>query len=67
MFSNQNGSRNPASKLTWKIVNEIRAEYAKGYATYDSLAEKYNVSSSTIGRLLRRETWTKPGRNRRLE
>jgi len=63
----QNDSKNPASKLTWKIVDEIRNEYKKGMSTYDSLAEKYNVSTSTIGRLLRRETWIKLGRNRRIE
>ena len=58
-FANQNGSKNPASKLTWKIVDEIRKEYKKGYSTHESLAKKYNISSSTIGRLLRRETWVK--------
>lgn len=65
-FHNQNGIKNPSSKLTWRIVEEIRNEYKNGYSTYDSLAEKYNVSTSTIGRLLRRETWIQPGRNRRV-
>jgi len=59
MFKNQNGSSNPSSKLAWKIVDEIRSEYAKGYATQRILAKKYKVAPSTIGKILRRESWIK--------
>lgn len=57
MFGDQSGSKNPASKLTWEIVRSIRDDYKKGCATQKNLSEKYNVSPSTIGKILRRESW----------
>jgi len=54
---NKSGNTNPSAKLTKKIAEEIRAEYAKGYSTQESLAKKYKVSSSAIGKILRRESF----------
>jgi len=44
---------------------QMRRDYEKG-ATYRQLAERYGVSSSTIGRRCRLENWTRGG-DRRLE
>ena len=57
MFKNQNGSSNPASKLTWKIVGEIREDYRTGNFTQKQLAEKYKISMSNVGKITRRESW----------
>ena len=44
---------------------QMRRDYEKG-TTYRQLAERYGVSSSTIGRRCRAEGWTRSG-DRRLE
>lgn len=51
------GSRNPRSKLTEKTAAEIRARYANGEGTTYELADMYGVFSSTVQKLINRETW----------
>ena len=50
------GQSNPASKLNWNAVDEIRRRLACG-ATQRGVAEDFKVSSSCIGRISRGETW----------
>ena len=52
------GENNPNSKLTEKIVLEIRADWATGKYTQQQLAEKYDVSRSLIGLIVNRKIWT---------
>ena len=54
---NQKGSNHPGSKLTWKIVDEIRGRYAEGGISYQELGKKYNISPGNVGRIVRRELW----------
>lgn len=53
------GSQHHLAKLTEEQVLKIREEYAAGGTSHWKLALKYNIDgSNTIGRILRRETWT---------
>jgi len=45
------------SKLTKKIVLEIRADWATGKYTQKQLAEKYNTSRQHIGKIVNRKIW----------
>lgn len=45
------------TKLTIKLANKIREEYATGQWTYKQLADKYGVEKATIGMLIRGKTW----------
>lgn len=56
--SRPTGERNGSVKLTAIDVILIREEYSKGGTTERKLAQKYGVSRSNIGRILRRENWT---------
>ncbi|MDP2672956.1 MAG: hypothetical protein Q8O84_04040, partial [Nanoarchaeota archaeon] len=47
----------PLSKLTWKIVKNIREEYKKENITYEKLAQKYNTDCGTIGRIIHNQAW----------
>lgn len=50
------GENNPRSKLTWKIVNEIRIEYEKN--GFSSTCKKYsNIPKSTICKIIYKQTW----------
>jgi len=55
-YDNTRGERSPRAALTDTQVLAIRNEYADG-ATQLSLADKYNVSPGTIGRVLRGASW----------
>jgi DNA-binding XRE family transcriptional regulator len=50
---NQDGQRNPASKLTDQQVTEIRERYAQGNITQDALGKEYGVTFQTISRIVR--------------
>jgi hypothetical protein len=54
-------SRNIKAKLTEEIVAEIRVIYASGGVTQVQLAERFNVFASTVGRIVRGDTWCEPG------
>lgn len=46
-----------AAKLTNIKVLKIRLLYASGNYTHDELANKFNVTQTTIGHIIRRITW----------
>lgn len=50
------GDRNPASKLTWPQVREIRHKYKEGTLQV-VLAAEYNVSQSAISGIVRGVSW----------
>lgn len=45
------------TKLTYEIAQAIREEYNKGGISYKKLAEKYNISSSTVADIMHQRTW----------
>jgi hypothetical protein len=51
------GERHNNSKLTDKVVLEIRARYASGGLTQQALADEYNVCRSTVSHVLNRRLW----------
>lgn len=48
---------NGGAKLTWKKVNEIRELYKTGKYFYKDLGKKFNVSKSTIKRIINKWSW----------
>jgi hypothetical protein len=52
------GEQQWSAKLTDQAVRDIRREHANGGVTYRQLADKYGVGLMTIGRVVRRDTWT---------
>ena len=52
------GQRNGRAKLTPGHVRTIRKRYEGGGVSYRQLAEEYGVDHSTIGQIIRGETWT---------
>lgn len=61
-----NGEKNAASKLTWAMVDEIRAWYAEQYRTTKDLIEKgkeYNVGYKTIFDVVKERKWKTETRN----
>lgn len=55
---NSTGERRPASKLTTEAVKQIGAEYATGKFSQQELADRYGVSRSVVGSIVRGEGWT---------
>lgn len=53
------GSDHPQSKLTWSIVEGIRARHARG-AKMRALAREHGVCLAAIQKILKRETWRVP-------
>lgn len=51
------GEKHPLAKLDWNKVLEIRKEYADGNITQKQLAEKYNMSRSTISDIINNKIW----------
>ena len=45
------------TKLTEKIVKQIREEREKTNLSYDKLAKKYQISKSTVSDIIKRRTW----------
>ncbi len=52
------GERHGNAKLTADQVRAIRRERAAKKTPFRLLAERFGVSVSTIGQILRRESWT---------
>jgi hypothetical protein len=48
---------NPAAKLTWAEVREIRSLYATGEFTLSQLSDRFGVTTNTIVKVVRRESW----------
>ncbi len=55
--TNIRGGLNPKAKLTEQDVRTVRALYAAGKATQPELGQRYGVSHSTIGLIVRRKSW----------
>lgn len=51
------GESHGRAKLTLQQVREIQRLYRPGITTQKSLAQKFNVSSTQIGRIVRKVTW----------
>lgn len=51
------GEGHPNTPLTEKNVREIRARYAAGNVSQQTLADKYGVCRPTISNVIRRVTW----------
>lgn len=51
------GEKNVRAKLTNNMVLEIRKEWLEAKAEYAVIAQKYGVSPSTIGYIIRRRSW----------
>lgn len=54
---NRRGEKNNFSKVTKNQVIEIRSTYKKGVVTYKELSEKFNISSTGIGSIIKRRSW----------
>lgn len=50
------GEFNGRAKANWEIVNKIRREIRTG-ATQSSLSKKYELSTTTINKIVRNITW----------
>jgi hypothetical protein len=55
------GEANPAAKLTWMEVREIRSRYALGRTSQKRLADLYGVCQSLISRIVNGERWVDGG------
>ena len=54
------GERHGNAKLTAEQVRAIRRDRAAHDTAFRVLAERFGISVSTVGRVLRRETWAAP-------
>lgn len=50
--------RNGRSKMTVDQVLEARSLYGSGGCTYTQLAKRYSVSTTTIARIIRNQSWS---------
>ena len=46
-----------AIKLTQSQVKEIREKYKTGKYTLRTLSQEYGITASTLGSIIRRDTW----------
>lgn len=51
------GSEHINAKLTGNQIKEIREQYARGRISQDKIAAAYNVSQTTVGRIVRGERY----------
>lgn len=51
------GEENPNHKLAYNQVDEIRERYANGGITQQKLADEYNVTQTTISRIVLNKNW----------
>lgn len=51
------GEAHPMVKLTEQQVHAIRQEYADGHSFQREIAARYGVTKTTIGQIVRRDTW----------
>ena len=54
------GERHGNARLTAEQVRAIRQDRAAHDTAFRVLAERYGISVSTVGRVLRREVWAAP-------
>lgn len=57
MSKGHRGANSHRAKLTWGLVRQIRAEYVPQRVSQSMLGEKYGVEQSTIGCIVRNESW----------
>jgi hypothetical protein len=55
--STPRGEQHPAAKLDWAKVRDIRARYAVGGVTCQSLADEYGVSMHTVWDVIKMRYW----------
>lgn len=55
------GEAHGSSKLTASEVTEIREKYSTGSYTQREIGQEYGVTQTTIGHVVRHETWTHLG------
>lgn len=53
----QGGESNPFAKANWEMVEKIRKEYSLGKTTHRKLACKYKIGRSTVGAILKNQSW----------
>jgi DNA invertase Pin-like site-specific DNA recombinase len=51
------GEKNPAARLSWEIVREIRALHAEGKHTFVQLAEFYGCSNTAVEFVIQNKSW----------
>ena len=57
VLSIENAQNRSTTKLTLKLVNEIRIKYDSGYYTQKQLSIEYNVSVATINLIINKKSW----------
>lgn len=57
-LTSRSGENNIGAKLTEAQVREIRKTYKEEDTSYSKLAELYDVSTTAIGRIVRKDYWT---------
>ena len=57
LSESKSGDRSNLAKLNWKIVEQIRSDYATGLFSYSKLSKKYNVHSNTVRFIIVNKTW----------
>lgn len=55
----RSGENNPAAKLSYEKVKNIRDEYIKGKISYKKLGRKYHVSKTLIEKIINNNIWKK--------
>ena len=55
--TDNNGEKNPASKLTEEDVKEIRKRYKTKYISQRKLAKEFGISQTQIGRIINDTSW----------
>jgi HNH endonuclease len=56
-IADHHGESNPSAKLTIEEVEKIRKKYATGHYTCERLGTKFNVSKSTVARIVSGKCW----------
>jgi hypothetical protein len=51
------GENHPMAKLTWDRVNEIRSTFTPGRGNRVRMAQRYGITKSNLGSILRGEIW----------
>jgi group I intron endonuclease len=51
------GENHPGAKINYKKAKEIRREYKTGLYTYAQLSEKFNISRTQIGNIVKNKVW----------
>lgn len=53
----KNKQKSNATKLNWKLIEEIRQKYLTTKYSYNDLAKEYNVSKSNIASIITYRSW----------